>query len=312
MGTLNQTVPTVGPLTAAQLTDEINTELVELYKRSFAKVGGAAGTNAYTGSIPLNRPLEDANGFIFVVPNANTGPCTFNGLPLVTNQGAALQAGQLSTGMVIAFIYNQPSNDYRVLTPLFAGTAPIVRVYSSPGTFIWTKPSGLVAILVEQQAPGGGGGGSSVASGGGSGSYGRRLIAASLLPPTVSIVNGSPGVGGTVGSTAGTNGGNSSFGAFLTTNGGARGLGAAGNNAGGAGGAAGTGGDVNEAGRAARSSQFSPEGAPSPSGGAGGLFESSVIQYPATLGGGGSGGVTGAANGGAGGPGRTIVTEYYS
>jgi hypothetical protein len=311
MGTLNQTVPTAGPLTAAQLTDEINTELAELYKRSFAKVGNAAGTNAYTGSIPLNRPLEDANGFIFVVPNANTGPCTFNGLPLVTNQGAALQAGQLSTGMVIAFIYNQPSNDYRVLTPLFGGTAPIVRVYSSPGTFIWTKTSGLVAILVEQQAPGGGGGYSG-GSGAGSGSYGRRLIAASLLPPTVSIVNGSPGVGGTASSTAGSNGGNSSFGAFLTTNGGARGLGSVGSNAGGAGGAAGTGGDVNEAGRAARSSQFSPEGAPSPSGGAGGLSENSSIQYPATLGGGGSAGVPGASNGGAGGPGRTSVTEYYS
>jgi hypothetical protein len=292
-----------------QLSDESNTEFNELYRRSFLMVGSASGTNAYTGSIPLSRALEEPNGFYMVVPNGNTGPCTFNGKPLVTSSGAALQAGQLSTGLVIAFVYLQTPDHYRIITPLAAGLAPIVRVYTS-ATATWTRPAGLVALLVKQQAPGGGGGiftsGGSLFTGGSSGSYGERLFAASLLPATVTITNGAPGVGGFGGTgIPATAGANSSFGSLLTTNGG--GAGGSNTTIAAPGGAAGTGGDINRAGLRASG----PAGANSPSpGGWGG--QGVTPGQNGTLGGGGGGGGGIFTSGGNGGPGETSVTEYYA
>jgi hypothetical protein len=324
MTILNQAVPAVGPLTAAQLTAEINTELAELYKRSFATVGSAAGTNAYTGGIPLNRPLENDNGFIMVVPNGNTGPCEFNGKPLVSNEGTALQSGQLSTGMVIAFVYKLATDDYRILTPLSGGAAPIVRTYVANAT--WTKPAGLRYISVQVQAGGGGGGAGTAdnqGSGGGSGGFGKRIIAATLLPSSVSVAVGTGGGGG---SGNGSSGNGSSFGAFVITNGGAGGL--QGNTLGvlgGLGGAVGSGGDLNLPGQPGGNGQSdsvtgvvvsSGFGGSSPIGGAGGRAVNSGLTSTPTAGtngggGGGGGGAGGGAGGAAGGNGIVIVEEYY-
>jgi hypothetical protein len=316
MTILNQAVPAVGPLTAAQLTAEINIELAELYKRSFATVGSAAGTNAYTGGIPLNRPLENDNGFILVVPNGNTGPCTFNGKPLVSNEGTALQSGQLSTGMVIAFVYKLATDDHRILTPLSGGAVPIVRTYITSAT--WTKPSGLRAVKVRVQA-GGGGAGPVNGSGGGSGSYGERTIAANALPASVSVTVGAGGAGG-VGSGSGGLGGASSFGGFVTTNGGVGGVRPnAANVEGGAGGAAGTGGDVNIPGSrgtavlGAATTFLTGNGGTSPFGGPGGvgfISGGTSAGRPGVFGGGGGGG-SGSTNGGAGGDGIVTVEEIY-
>jgi|694.fasta_scaffold17143_18 hypothetical protein len=110
-----------------------------------------------------------------------------------------------------------------------------VDVYSTAGTFTWTKPANakLVNVVV---ISGGGGGGSgrkagiaaqaSGGGGGGGGSYSFRDIAASLLNATELVTVGSGGTGGasvTANSTNGTigvAGGNSSFGTWVQVNGG--------------------------------------------------------------------------------------------
>ncbi len=114
-------------------------------------------------------------------------------------------------------------------------TSAQVDVYSTAGTFTWTKPANakLVNIVV---ISGGGGGGSgrkagvgsqaSGGGGGGGGSYSLRDIAASILGSTETVVVGSGGTGGasvTANSTNGTigvAGGNSSFGAWIQVTGG--------------------------------------------------------------------------------------------
>lgn len=313
MGTLDQAIPAVGPQTAAQWADEINTELAELYKRSLAVVGLPAGTNNYTGSIPLNRPIEDGNGLIFRVPNSNTGPCDLNGISMVTPTGAALQTGQLLTGMEIILIRHQASNTYRVHTPLTGGTAPIMRVYATPGTFTWSRPNGLRAVKVRVQAAGGGASTTRPCSGAGSGGYGEGNIPVSALPATVTIV---VGTGGTIAATVGNTGGASSFGSFITTNGGLGGRGGT-FELGGAGGAIGTGGDVNLPGMpgfptlSASSPTIGGSGGNSPFGGAGGQATSnSSGGFPGVFGGGGSGAVF-SGNGGPGGNGIVTVEEIY-
>jgi hypothetical protein len=114
-------------------------------------------------------------------------------------------------------------------------TSAQVDVYSTAGTFTWTKPANakLVNIVV---ISGGGGGGSgrkagvgsqaSGGGGGGGGSYSLRDIAASILGSTETVVVGSGGTGGasvTANSTngnIGVAGGNSSFGTWVQVNGG--------------------------------------------------------------------------------------------
>lgn len=320
---LDQVVPIVGPLTAAQLAAAINVELAELYKRSFAKVTGASGTNTYTGSITPTRTLEDGNGFVMEVPNANTSACTYNGKALVSSEGAALQSGQLAAGQSIAFVYDMSSDHYRIVTPLSTGTTPIVRVYGASDT--WSKPAGLRYVRVKVQAPGGGGGGASggtgsAGGGGGAGGYGERIIAASALSATEAVTIGAVGAGGSSGST-GSTGGAASFGALVTTNGGLGGVGSAsptGGVVGGAGGASGTGGDVNLSGRPGSpgvAGAASGNGGDSAVGGAGanGNNAGTTGATAPNYGGGGAGGYVTGSNrgGGAGGPGVIIVEEFY-
>jgi hypothetical protein len=110
-----------------------------------------------------------------------------------------------------------------------------VDVYSTAGTFTWTKPANakLVNVVV---ISGGGGGGSgrkagvgsqaSGGGGGGGGSYSVRDIAASILGSPETIIVGSGGTGGASVTDNSTNGkigvagGNSSFGTWIQVTGG--------------------------------------------------------------------------------------------
>ena len=316
MGTLDQKIPNVGPLNMFEASDEINTELDELFKRSLAVIGTPAGTNSYTGSIPLDREIEDGNGFILRVPNANTGACSLNGIPMVSPTGAALQAGQLTTGMEIVMIRHASSNTLRIHTPLSGATAPIVRVYSNPGAFTWTRTAGLRAVRARVQAAGGGGG-SVNGSGGGGGEYREMMIPFNSLPSTVTVTVGSGGGGGVGGggpAADGSPGGASSFGSFATASGGSGGGSGAG--AGGDGGAGGSGGDIAIPGKkggptlAGTGSNLTGDGGDSPFGGAGGRGRTagSGVGRAGDFGGGGGGGST---SGGAGGNGIVIVEEIY-
>lgn len=305
MGTLDQLVPVTGPLTAAQLTDEINTELTELYKRSAVKVGSPAGTNSYTGTIPLSRTLADNNLFLFLVPNTNTAACTFNGKALKDSTGAALQAGQLQASQLILFEYEQTADEYRVLSPLAAGTVPIVRVYTAASS-TWTKPSGLRYIKVVVQAAGGNGSSSSPGAGGGAGSFASKVIAAASLGATETVTI--PAVGA---------GGNATFGALISCPGGNN---AAASNAGAAT-AVPTGGDVNIAGQRGEDGidiNTTPNvrvlgaGASSMMGTGGPRrTTSSTLPGLSATGYGAGGGGANSGSGGSGSGGVIIVEEYY-
>lgn len=92
--------------------------------------------------------------------------------------------------------------------------------YSTPGTYSWTAPAGVLAVQVEAWGGGGGGGAASGAnSGGGGGAGGQYALAAKVpvVPGNVyTIVVGAGGSGGTItgGSSSGNGsaGGDSSFG----------------------------------------------------------------------------------------------------
>lgn len=204
---------------------------------------------------------------------------------------------------------------------------PVVLVYTAGAT--WTKPAGLVAVIVECRGGGGGGGGVSnaagclAASGGNQGGYTRKRILASTLSATETVT---VGAGGLAGSTAGGNGGQggtSSFGAHCSATGGGGGLGAtaAGGYASGTTLGAGSGGDLNLQGQAGGFGLGYTTGAfgiPGIGGGEGGARQrgASGAGIDGANGGGGSGALSLSAStgyaGGVGGGGYVIVTEFYS
>lgn len=314
---LDEVVPIVGPRTAIQFGGDINEELAELYARSAALVTGVAGTNTITGTVtPARGSTRSGNGYVMQVANTNSGAVTFNGKAMVTSEGGALQSGQITAGQWLLFVYDSVADHYRILTPLSAGTAPVVRVYTAGAT--WTKPSGIKYALIRVQAAGGGGGGttantSSFAGGGGAGSYGERTVAAASLGATETVTINAAGLG--FSSANGSAGGTASFGALVTCNGGAGGLKGTGASAnGGAGGTAGAGGDINLAGQAGGAGGGSSgTGGQSEIGGAGGASVTTGTGNTApNYGGGGGGSAITTSAGGDGGPGIVIVTEYYS
>jgi hypothetical protein len=110
-----------------------------------------------------------------------------------------------------------------------------VTLYTTPGNFVWTKPTGAILLDVICIGAGGGGGSgrrgaSSTARFGGNGGFGggysRATFDASYIGSTVSVTVGSGGSGGaaqtvnTSNGNAGTAGGNSSFGNLIVANGG--------------------------------------------------------------------------------------------
>lgn len=212
--------------------------------------------------------------------------------------------------------------------------SPSIHVYTSNTT--WVKPPGLKYVVVEVVAGGGGGGGASLGSttsggggGGGGGGYCRKIISASSLNISESIVIGIGGLAGSPGND-GTSGGASNFGSYCSATGGTYGEGtnSAGFSGSGGSGGIGGGGDLNckgqggSAGNGGGGSSVvkqSGAGGSSVLGGGGESFSDDGFSISGTnggqYGGGGSGGYdhpSGAAvPGGAGAPGVVIVTEYY-
>lgn len=107
-------------------------------------------------------------------------------------------------------------------------TGPTRNIYTANAT--WTKPTGLVASLVQVQASGASGGGApttgsgqaSLGSGGGAGGYSESLILAGSLAATVAVTVGAAAAG--VSGANGNNGNTSSFGAHCVAAGGAAGI----------------------------------------------------------------------------------------
>lgn len=96
----------------------------------------------------------------------------------------------------------------------------VIDVYSTAGTFSWTKPEGAKQVVVELVSGGNGGGaggkgtsGTAIfgGTGGGAGGYSRTIISASELEATCSVVVGTAGSGSIFGVAVATQGGASSF-----------------------------------------------------------------------------------------------------
>lgn len=202
-----------------------------------------------------------------------------------------------------------------------AGGIPTVRIYSTPSTLTWVKPSVLSYIAVGVQAAGAGAAGVNAGSGGqgagagGAGAYAWKIYTASVLSNT-SLTVGALGTGGAAGANNGTAGGNSTFAAtssILCTGGGAGDF----NGPGGAGGVA-TGGDININGQEGGSGG---SGLPPSGGGGGNSFLGNGAQPIYTSGNGtngtgfGSGGSAGVGTsttraGGNGTNGIVVIMEY--
>jgi hypothetical protein len=186
-----------------------------------------------------------------------------------------------------------------------------MQVFSTAGSFTYTKPSGINLIKVYVTGGGGGGGkgGSSETSGGGGGAGGtaiKVINATSITTETVTI--GAGGASETAGST-------SSFGSHCSATGGEQGLNA-GALAGDTQGGVGSSGDINLYGQAGgggaddASAKTGGLGGSSFWGGGGyGIYNTTgLVGYH---GGGGGGGQRSTANlGGAGGAGICVVEEY--
>lgn len=109
---------------------------------------------------------------------------------------------------------------------------PVVRYYASGAT--WTKPAGLVALVIEVWGASGSGavarnvnGGYAAASGGGGGPYSKKVVAAASLGATETVTIGTGGTAVTRSTDGGTNGnagGTTSFGSLLSVTGGAAGV----------------------------------------------------------------------------------------
>ena len=212
----------------------------------------------------------------------------------------------------------------QVLTSQGAGSVPVfaaagggntlasVQVFTSSGT--WTRPTGVITVMVEVVGGGGGGGGNSsgntASGGGGAGGYARELLdVSSTASATVTV--GAGGSGGSAGGT-GSTGGTTSFAALLSATGGVGGTTSNGGEAG-----IGSGGDFNAKGGPGHQGSAVNAFGGNPMGGnsffqGGGKAINGTPVGSVTVGtlGGGGGGVSSTSAGGAGGSGIVIVTEY--
>ncbi len=186
----------------------------------------------------IDRIVTNGSGTVAVI----TG--TENPIPVAPSfTGAVVPIAQVLLQPSTIAITNSMLTDERNFT--YFGTNPGVvdrQVYQTPGTFTWTKPSGLGAgaTVFIQVWSGGGSGGTHSASpksggGGGGGSYRFMNFLASLISGTVTVTVGAGGVGVT-GDSLGHLGGNSSFGSYVLTFGGGPGAGGIFGGHGGAGG----------------------------------------------------------------------------
>lgn len=298
--------------------------------------GEAAGSaNALTVNLAPALSAYAVGTIVFVkITTANTGAATLKigslaALPIVHDDGSALNAGDLLAGSIAALVCD---GTRFIFANAQRGRLIGVQKFAGIGAWTYTPTPGTQSVVVEVQGGGGAGGGAretgagfvSVGSGGASGGYARSRITSGFAGVTVTVgAGGNPVNGGNGG-----NGGASSFGSFLSASGGGGGATAGPTGApwltGGGWPGNGTGGNIENSpgapggvslslttgaanfGAPGGSSRFSGGGSPRSGGGAG--------VDASGFGGGGGGTASGqnwaALSGGAGAAGIVIIWEY--
>ena len=196
-----------------------------------------------------------------------------------------------------------------------------VQVFTSTGGNTWTKPVGLVRVVVELVSGGGGGGGTpnadnNIGAGGGGGGYAKELLEANALGVTETATVGAGGTAGNAAQGTGGSGGTSSFGSLLSATGGTGGVGVS---SGGGAGGVGSGGDINRIGQVGGTGGAEVDrtghGGDSEMGHGAYILGSAIAGDAGVAhGGAGSGGHRGTTTdrgGGAGADGIVIVWEYF-
>ena len=195
-----------------------------------------------------------------------------------------------------------------------AGGLASVQVFTTLGSQTWTRPTGVIRVMVEVQGAGGSGGkrnsNGAAMGGGGGGGYARKFIDVTSIA-SATVVVGTGGPSQTTNDTDGTTGGDSSWADGTNTVTGAGGVGGTGTTAYGssAGGVA-SGGDLNIPGQRGTAGGASNYGGDSHLGTGGvNLWTGQLTSDTVSGYGGGSGGGY-QVNTPAGGHGVVVVTEY--
>lgn len=174
---------------------------------------GVHQTNAYLITPDLDTPSQiDLTNATLVPMGQATGT-------LATNHGGTGLTSIGTSGQMLAVNSGGTALEYVTVS---GGIQAGVALYTTAGTYTWTVPTGVTAVVVTVQGGGGGSGGGSTywqtaGSGGGAGGVASAYITGLTPGNTVSVV---VGAGGAANSTGGT----SSFGAYITCTGGAGGV----------------------------------------------------------------------------------------
>lgn len=256
----------------------------------------------------VRSPSSNGGGHVQTANKGGTGQTSFNKGDVLIGQSSSVLTKLAAPG-IDGYSLITDSTQAAGIKWGIANGKPTITSYTTSSTLTWNKPSVLSYIVVEVIGAGGGGGGTDAGTrgggGGGAGGYAKKIIAASLLSVTETVVIGTGGTGGNTGD--GSTGGQSGFGttSFLSASGGSGGT--AGNTpprTGGVGGVGG-GGDLNTTGQSGGFGSAPATGTGSPGDGGASYFAGSP-------GGGGRGGfnASGAQQGVDGQTGAVIITAY--
>ena len=173
------------------------------------------GTQGPT-TIPAKQTAVGTPGYAYGGPPGATPASRWD--PDVANTLLAeLAAVVLASGQSL-----NPANNAQLLQALFALPLKNVQVYATAGTFTFTVPAYVTALLVETWGGGSGspyGAGGWASGGGGAGGYAAKLISGLTPGATIAVTVGAAGAAGSnVALTTG--GGTSSFGAYASATGG--------------------------------------------------------------------------------------------
>lgn len=208
--------------------------------------GGVSTGTVNAQVLPSSGNFSQQSGQVvgFTAGLTNTGAATVSvggsAIPVVTDTKTgpnSLTAGQITTGNLVAMMYDQVGGKFHILNVPRSYTAPTfslnIQYFSTSGTY---TPSANLAYA-EVTCTGGAGGGGGVAassnagSGGGGGGGATSIIAlsAATIGASQTVTIGAAGNGGAAGNNAGTAGGDTSLGSLCVAKGGSGGGGAAAN-----------------------------------------------------------------------------------